>query len=62
MNDLNFQFFCFNIIYGIDGSYIVKAGKLVKIVKREVSTDYYKVTGGWQKIYLEDGTIIKIGG
>jgi len=61
MNNLDFQFLGFNIIHGIDGSYVVKDGKLIKIIKKEFSDDWCISTGGWMKIYLEDGTILQCG-
>lgn len=49
------------IITGVDGYYVVRDNKLLKIVDSKTSEDYYLKTGGWIEYHLEDGTIIKIG-
>jgi hypothetical protein len=61
MDDLNLRFLGFNIIHGMDGSYVVRNGKLIKIIKVEYSDDWCRATGGWMKFYLEDGTILQYG-
>jgi hypothetical protein len=44
------------IIKGLDGSYVVKGNKLIKIIKAVPSEDYYLTTGGYVEYELEDGT------
>ena len=48
-------------IQGIDGYYIIKDSKLIKIIGVEYSKDYFITIGGWAKYKLEDGTILQIG-
>ena len=61
MNDLNLQFLGFNIIHGLDGSYVVRNGKLIKIIRVEYSKDRARAIGGWMKFYLENGEILRYG-
>ena len=49
------------IIQGLDGNYVVKDGKLLKIIKVSYSDNYFLNTSGWAEYKLEDGQIIKIG-
>ena len=51
----------FEIIKGLDGTYIAKGGKLVKIVRVAYSENYFVNVGGWVEYELEDGQIIRIG-
>jgi hypothetical protein len=39
MKDLNLQFWGLDIIHGVDGSYVVKNGKLIKIIRVEYSDE-----------------------
>ncbi len=49
----------FDIIKGLDGSYIVQNGKLLKIVRVAYSENYFLDTGGWVEFELENGLIIR---
>jgi len=49
------------IIQGLDGSYVVKDGKLIKIIRISYSEKYFIQTGEWVEYELEDGMIIKFG-
>lgn len=51
----------FDIIKGLDGSYVVKNGKFLKITRVAYSENYFLDTGGWIEYELEDGQIIRIG-
>ncbi len=49
------------IYRGIDGgSYVIKQGRLIKIVKVEYSPDYMVSSVGYAKYTLEDGSEIII--
>jgi hypothetical protein len=50
----------FEIIRGLDGSYIVRNGKLLKIVRVAYSDNWFLNTGGWAEFELEDGQIIRL--
>jgi hypothetical protein len=60
MNYFNPALLGFNIIYGVDGSYVVKNGKLIKIIKIEGVDKWGSITNGQIKFYLENGEIINL--
>ena len=50
----------FEIIKGLDGSYVIDEGKLKKIISVLYSENYFIYTGGWVEYKLDDGKILKI--
>lgn len=49
------------ILKGADGHYIIKEGKLLKIVEVYYSPDWFRNTAGYAIYTLADGTSIRLG-
>jgi hypothetical protein len=43
------------ILLGLDGSYVIRGGKLLRIVTQQESPDWRTTTGGFIEYTLENG-------